>query len=70
MADGSYSYEVVGMWEDITDIIVNISPDETPLLTMFGNKPAEATTITSLNDALPTADSTPIKKARKSPPAP
>lgn len=62
MADGSYSYEVVGMWEDITDIIVNISPDETPLLTMFGNKPADATTISSLNDALPTADSTPIQE--------
>lgn len=60
MADGSYSYDVVGMWEDITDIITNISPDDTPLLTMFGNKPAKATTVTSLNDALPTADSTPI----------
>ena len=60
MASGSYSYEVVGMYQDITDIVVNISPDETPFLTMFGQKPAEATTVTSLNDALPTADSTPI----------
>ena len=60
MASGAYSYEVVGMWQDITDIVVNISPDETPFLTMFGQSAAEATTVTSLNDALPTPDSTPI----------
>ena len=62
MASGSFSYEVVGMYQDITDIVVNISPDDTPLLTMFGQSGADATTITSLNDALPTADSTPIEE--------
>ena len=60
MATGSFSYEVVGAWQDITDIVVMISPDDTPFLTMFGNEAAEATTITSLNDALPVPDSTPI----------
>lgn len=62
MADGSFSYEVVGAWQDITDIVVNISPDDTPFLTMFGQSAAEATTITSLNDALPVPDSTPIQE--------
>lgn len=60
MASGSYSYEVEGMYDDITDIVVNISPDDTPFLTMFGQKEALTTTVTSLNDALPVADSTPI----------
>jgi hypothetical protein len=48
------------MYEDITDIITNISPDDTPMLTKFGNKTAKSTTVTSLTDSLPVPDSTPI----------
>jgi hypothetical protein len=63
MADGSFSYEIVGMWQDITDIVTNIDPDATPLLTLFSNgKPAKATTVTSLNDQIGTPDSTPIQE--------
>ena len=37
------SYDLVGVAEDIEDVIFNISPTETPLLTMAGRKTAENT---------------------------
>lgn len=53
MAKGSHSYTTVGTVEDISDIITNIAPDDTPLLTMFGRGKADNTTVSELNDALP-----------------
>ena len=59
MAKGSHSYDTVGTVEDISDIITNIAPDDTPLLTMFGKGKASNTTVSELNDALPTPQNDP-----------
>ena len=60
MAQGSHSYTTVGTMDDISDIITNISPDDTPLLTLFGGKgKAENTTVSELTDALPTPQNDP-----------
>ncbi|QDR80227.1 hypothetical protein SPTER_15460 [Sporomusa termitida] len=59
MAKGSHSYTTVGTVEDISDIITNIAPDDTPLLTMFGKGKADNTTVSELNDALPTPQNDP-----------
>jgi hypothetical protein len=59
MAKGSHSYDTVGTIDDISDIITNIAPDDTPLLTMFGKGKAGNTTVSELNDALPTPQNVP-----------
>ena len=35
------SYEAIGIREDLTDILVNISPSETPMLSRFGKGKAK-----------------------------
>ncbi len=42
MAAGSHSYTVVGAREDLSDIITNISPTETPIFTMMGRATADS----------------------------
>lgn len=60
MAKGSHSYDTVGTVEDISDIITNIAPDDTPLLTLFGGKgKADNTTVSELTDALPQPQNAP-----------
>jgi hypothetical protein len=49
------SYDLVGVAEDIEDVIFNISPTETPLLTMAGRKTAENTLHQWQTDALANA---------------
>lgn len=48
----SYTYTAVGNREDLIDIITNISPDETVLMTKFGNTTAKAMTHSWLTDSL------------------
>lgn len=49
------SYDLVGLAEDIEDVIFNISPTETPLLTMAKRKKASATLHQWQTDALAAA---------------
>src|SRR5258708_5597910 len=43
MAWGLITYQDVGRREDLLDILADISPDETPLLTLFGTSTARGT---------------------------
>lgn len=49
------TYDAVGNREDLSDVITNISPTETPFLSRFGKVKAEATTHEWLTDALASA---------------
>lgn len=49
------SYDLVGIAEDVEDMIFNISPTETPLLTMANRKTAKATLHQWQTDALSSA---------------
>lgn len=51
----SRSWEIVGTIDDLTDVITNISPDQTPLLKKFSKTKATQTTHGALTDTLPTA---------------
>jgi hypothetical protein len=58
---GSYSYNTTGVVQDINNIITNISPDETPLLTLFGiGKKARDVQVSSLTDSLPQPQNKPV----------
>ena len=46
------TYEAVGNREDLLDIITNISPDETPLMTKFGTSKVTGMTHSWLTDSL------------------
>lgn len=50
---GSHSYDTVGTIQDLSNVITNISPDDTPILTMLGNGEANDTTVSELSDAMP-----------------
>ena len=53
MASNAYvTYEAVGNREDLLDIITNISPDETPLMTKFGTSKVTGMTHSWLTDSL------------------
>ena len=57
MADGSHSYNVVGDREDLSDVITNISPAETPLFSTFGKGKASGVKHEWTEDALDDAAS-------------
>jgi len=53
LASNAYvTYEAVGNREDLLDIITNISPDETPLMTKFGTSKVTGMTHSWLTDSL------------------
>ena len=53
MASNAYvTYEAVGNREDLLDIITNISPEETPLMTKFGTSKVTGMTHSWLTDSL------------------
>jgi hypothetical protein len=54
-ATSKLTYDAVGNREDLIDIITNISPTETPMLSRFGKTKAEATRHEWLTDSLATA---------------
>ena len=43
MAWGKITYDEAGRREDILDVIGDVSPDETPLLTLFGTSTVKNT---------------------------
>lgn len=58
------TYEAVGNREDLSDVITNISPVDTPFLSRFGKVKAKATTHEWLTDSLASyADSAAIEAA-------
>lgn len=43
MADAFFdTYDAIGNREDLTDVITNISPTDTPMLSRFGQVPVSA----------------------------
>lgn len=51
----SRSWEIVGSVDDLTDVITNIAPKETPLLTRLSRSKVTNTTHGALTDTLPAA---------------
>jgi len=61
MADSLFkSYDAIGNREDLTDIIANISPVDTPMLSRFGKTKATNTLHEWQTDALASASTTGI----------
>lgn len=54
-ASAKLTYDAVGNHEDLSDVITNISPTETPMFSSFGKVKAESTYHEWLTDSLATA---------------
>src|SRR3954462_1547527 len=53
------TYSAIGNREDLSDVITNISPEDTPFMSMIGTgKPADATVFEWQTDSLAPADNT------------
>ena len=52
------TYEATGNREDLSDIIYNISPEETPLVTMAGKRSVTSTLFEHQTESLPTVSTT------------
>lgn len=61
------TYTAVGNREDLSDIITNISPTETPLYSMFGKATAKATYHEWIEDSLAAPEPTQWWKAQTIP---
>ena len=52
------TYTAVGQREDLSDVIYNISPEETPFVSMVGKRSVTHTLFEHQTESLPSADST------------
>jgi hypothetical protein len=67
-SNGSYqTYDQVGIAEDVSDIISNISPTKTPFQTAIGNEKIDSTCSSGRKTACATRRRTPRPKARTRP---